>query len=41
MSIVKIDKSNLLVITEDDSKLNTFAKANDINSFDIPKNVGR
>jgi glucose-6-phosphate isomerase len=40
MSIVKIDKSNLLVITEDDSKLNTFAKANDVNTFDIPKNVG-
>lgn len=40
MSIVKIDKSNLLVITEDDSKLNTFARANDINTFDIPKNVG-
>jgi glucose-6-phosphate isomerase len=40
MSITKIDKSNLLIITEDDSKLNTYAKANDINSFDIPKNVG-
>ncbi|PUE63731.1 glucose-6-phosphate isomerase [Arcobacter caeni] len=40
MSITKIDKSNLLVITEDDSKLNTFAKTNDINTFDIPKNVG-
>lgn len=40
MSIVKIDKSNLLVITEDDSKLNAFARANDINTFDIPKNVG-
>ena len=40
MSIVKIDKSNLLIITEDDSKLNTFARANDINTFDIPKNVG-
>jgi glucose-6-phosphate isomerase len=40
MSIIKIDKSNLLIITEDDSKLNTFAKANEINSFDIPKNVG-
>lgn len=40
MSITKIDKSNLLVITEDDSKLNTFAKANEINTFDIPKNVG-
>ena len=40
MSITKIDKSNLLVITEDDSKLNTFARANEINTFDIPKNVG-
>lgn len=40
MSITKIDKSNLLIITEDDSKLNTFAKSNDINSFEIPKNVG-
>lgn len=40
MSITKIDKSNLLIITEDDSKLNTFARANDINFFDIPKNVG-
>ena len=37
MSITKIDKSNLLVITEDDSKLNTFARANEINTFDIPK----
>lgn len=40
MSITKIDKSNLLVITEDDSKLNTFARTNEINTFDIPKNVG-
>ena len=40
MSITKIDKSNLLVVTENDSKLNSFAKANDINSFEIPKNVG-
>ena len=40
MSIVKIDKSNLLVITEHDSKLNSFASANDINSFEIPKDVG-
>jgi glucose-6-phosphate isomerase len=40
MSITKIDKSNLLIITEDDSKLNTYAKVNDINTFDIPKNVG-
>uniref|UniRef100_UPI004048C640 glucose-6-phosphate isomerase n=1 Tax=Aliarcobacter sp. TaxID=2321116 RepID=UPI004048C640 len=40
MSITKIDKSNLLIITENDSKLNTFAQKNEINSFDIPKNVG-
>ena len=40
MSITKIDNSNLLVVTENDSKLNSFAKANDINSFEIPKNVG-
>ena len=39
-SIIKMDKSNLLVITENDSKLNSFAKANDIKTFDIPKNVG-
>jgi len=40
MSITKIDKSNLLVITQDDSKLNLFAKANNISFFNIPKNVG-
>jgi len=40
MSITKIDKSNLLIITEDDSKLNLFAKTNNINHFNIPKNVG-
>ena len=39
-SIIKMDKSNLLVITENDSKLNNFAKVNDIKTFDIPKNVG-
>lgn len=40
LSITKVDKSNLLIITEDDSKLNTYAKANEIESFPIPKNVG-
>lgn len=39
-SLVKMSSQNLLVITEDDSKLNTFAKANSINTFEIPKNVG-
>lgn len=39
-SLKNMDSSNLLVITEDDSKLNSFAQANNLNSFEIPKNVG-
>lgn len=39
-SLIKCDKDNTLVITENDSKLNEYALANDIKSFDIPKNVG-
>jgi len=39
-SIIKCDKDNTLVITESDSKLNEYAKANSIKSFEIPKNVG-
>jgi glucose-6-phosphate isomerase len=39
-SITTIDKSNTLCITENDSKLNDFAIANDMKTFDIPKNVG-
>ncbi|QSZ41434.1 glucose-6-phosphate isomerase [Sulfurimonas aquatica] len=39
-SLVKIDKTNTLIITEHDSKLNTYAKANDMQTFEIPKNVG-
>ena len=39
-SLVKMNSQNLLVITEDDSKLNAFAAANGISSFEIPKNVG-
>jgi len=39
-SLVKCDSSNTLIITEDDSKLNTFAKKNSIKTFAIPKNVG-
>jgi glucose-6-phosphate isomerase len=39
-SLVKCDKDNTLVITENDSKLNTYAKANNIDTFDIPKDVG-
>lgn len=39
-SLVKMDSSNLLIITEDDSKLNYFAQRNSIKTFNIPKNVG-
>ncbi|MGA1941500.1 glucose-6-phosphate isomerase [Arcobacter sp. YIC-310] len=39
-SLVKIDKSNCVCITENDSKLNSYAKANDIKTFEIPKDVG-
>lgn len=39
-TLVKIDKNNTLVITEDDSKLNAYAKTNGMKTFTIPKNVG-
>lgn len=39
-SLVKCDKENTLVITENDSKLNEYAKVNSIQTFEIPKNVG-
>ncbi|WP_372998772.1 glucose-6-phosphate isomerase [Sulfurimonas sp.] len=39
-SLVKCDKDNTLVITEHDSKLNTYAKTNNIKTFEIPKDVG-
>ena len=39
-SLVKIDKTNTVVITEFDSKLNAYAKANEMQTFEIPKNVG-
>ncbi len=39
-SLIKCDKNNTLVITENDSKLSEYAKINQIDSFDIPKNVG-
>ncbi|TLT05608.1 glucose-6-phosphate isomerase, partial [Aliarcobacter thereius] len=39
-SIVDMNKDNLLVITEYDSKLNSFAKTNNLITFEIPKNVG-
>lgn len=39
-SLVKIDKNNTVVITEFDSKLNEYAKSNNMKTFDIPKDVG-
>lgn len=39
-SLVKCTKDNTLIITENDSKLNAFAKTHDMKTFDIPKNVG-
>jgi len=39
-SLVKIDKSNCVIVSENDSMLTTYANKNDIKTFDIPKNVG-
>ncbi len=39
-SLVKCDSRNTVVVTESDSKLNQYAKANSIKNFEIPKNVG-
>lgn len=39
-SKTKIDKSNCVIITEHDSKLNSFAKSNEMKTFEIPKDVG-
>ena len=35
-----IDNNNCVIITENDSKLNTYALSNDIKTFEIPKDVG-
>ena len=39
-SLVKCDKNNTLIITENDSKLNHYATVHGIETFEIPKNVG-
>jgi len=39
-SITTLDKTNTICITENDSKLNDFATANEMKTFEIPKNVG-
>ncbi len=39
-SLVTIDSKNCVVISENDSMLSDFARANNIQTFEIPKNVG-
>jgi len=39
-SLIKCDKNNTLIITEYDSKLNAYAKINQMKRFEIPKDVG-
>lgn len=39
-SLVTCNKANTIVITEKDSKLNSYAVANEMKSFEIPKDVG-
>ena len=39
-SLTTIDKSNCVCVTEDDSKLNSYAKTNQMKTFTIPKDVG-
>ena len=39
-SLIKCDKNNTLIITENDSKLNSFANKHEMKTFEIPKNVG-
>ena len=39
-SLVKIDKNNTVIVTENDSKLNFYANENDMKTFEIPKDVG-
>ena len=39
-SLIKCDKSNTVVITENDSKLNAYAQTHQMQTFEIPKDVG-
>jgi len=39
-TLVKIDRNNTLIITENDSKLNSYAQIHGMQTFEIPKNVG-
>ena len=39
-SLTKCDKTNTVVVTENDSKLNAYAQTHGMQTFEIPKNVG-
>jgi len=39
-SLVHCDNSNTIVITENDSKLNSYAQTHGMKTFEVPKNVG-
>ncbi|RXJ80917.1 glucose-6-phosphate isomerase [Arcobacter sp. F2176] len=39
-TLINIDSKNTICITENDSKLKTFANSRDIKTFEIPKDVG-
>ncbi|WP_375722599.1 glucose-6-phosphate isomerase [Arcobacter sp. KX21116] len=39
-TLINIDSSNTICITENDSKLKTFAKSRNLRTFEIPKDVG-
>ena len=39
-SLVTCDASNTVIVSENDSKLTAFANANNMQTFEIPKNVG-
>ncbi|MFA7070470.1 MAG: glucose-6-phosphate isomerase [Sulfurimonas sp.] len=39
-SLIKCDSSNTIIISESDSKLSDFGRANEMRCFEIPKNVG-
>ena len=39
-SLVKMEPSNCVIVSEDDSKLSDYARKNNLQTFDIPKNVG-
>ena len=39
-SLIKIDRNNCLIISENDSKLTSYANKQNIKTFEIPKNVG-